>query len=75
MAIAHFRELIAWQLADALETEVIRLLQAHPKAWKDFKYRDQILDALTGIPSHIAEGFTRRSPRETCRFLDYALCA
>jgi four helix bundle protein len=73
MTIRHFRELIAWQLADAFESEVVRLLQSSQGAWRDFSYRDEILDALSSVPSNIAEGFTRRSPREVCRFLDYSL--
>jgi len=33
----------------------------------------QILEASRGVASHIVEGFLRNSPREFCRFLDYAI--
>ena len=72
MAVRHFTELIAWQLADQLETEVIELVRSS-SADRDFGYRDQLLEALSSVPSNLAEGFTRKAPREECRFFDIAL--
>lgn len=74
MAVRHFTELVAWQLADELETEVIALVQA-TSADRDFRYRDHLLEALSSVPSNIAEGFTRKSPRDECRFFDIALAS
>jgi four helix bundle protein len=75
MGVRHVRELITWQLADAFETEVLRLVRESPEAFRNLKYRGQIEDAVGGIPAQIAEGFARRSPRDFCRFLDYALAS
>jgi four helix bundle protein len=70
--VAHnYRELIAWQLADALDSEVIGLVTGSTTC-NDLRYRGQILDASGGIPSNIAEGFLRRSNAEFARFLDFA---
>ena len=74
MAIRHFTQLDAWRLADQLETEVIQLVQS-TSANRDFTYRDELLDAVSSVPSNIAEGFTRKSPREECRFFDIALAS
>lgn len=39
---------------------------------RDFKLRDQILDATGSIMSNIAEGFARRGNAEFVRFLGYS---
>lgn len=74
MAVKHFTERVAWQLADELETEVIALVRA-TSAERDFKYRDELLEALSSVPANIAEWFTRKSPRDECRFFDIALAS
>ena len=74
MAIRHFTELICWQLADQLETDVIQLIKSSP-ADRHFAFRDELLTALSSVPSNLAEGFTRKSPREECRFFDIALAS
>jgi four helix bundle protein len=73
MAVRHYRELITWQLADELETEVLHLIAGSVAARGHLKYRGQLEDAVTGIASNVAEGFSRCSPGDFCRFLDYAL--
>jgi four helix bundle protein len=72
MVARNYRELIAWQLGNELESEVIRLVTGS-ETCNDFKYRSQILDACGGVPSNIAEGFLRRSPGEFSKFLDFAV--
>ena len=72
MPIRHFRELIAWQLADAFETEVTHLVLKSATASRDFKYRSELLDALTGVPANIAEGFKKRGRADKVRFLNIA---
>jgi four helix bundle protein len=75
MPIRHYRELITWQLADALETEVLRVVGESEATLKDLRYRSQIEDAVSGVPANVAEGFMRRSAGDFCRFLDYALAS
>ena len=66
-----FRELVAWQLAFELKSQVITLLQSGP-ASKDFRFRDQLADAARSVPANIAEGFGRFNPAEIARFVDIA---
>ena len=74
MALNHFSKLDAWQLADELETRVVQLVRT-TSAIKDFDFRDQLLGCVSGVGSTIAEGFARKSPRDECRFLDFALAS
>jgi len=46
-----------------------------PGAARDWRYRSQVLDASTGVPANISEGFLRYSPRDFARFLDYGLAS
>ena len=73
VAVRHFRDLIAWQLADAFKNEVFRLVRQSPQAGKDLRYRDQLVNAASAVSKDVVEGFLRRSPADFRRFLDYAL--
>lgn len=75
MPIGSFRDLIVWRLADEFETEVTRLILNSPTASRDFRYRGELFQALSSVPANIAEGYTRRSPREKRRFFEYALAS
>ena len=67
----NHRELIVWQVADELRMEVYQLTARSP-ASRDFKFCDQLRDAVSGIPSNIAEGFRRKSSTDYARFITYA---
>src|SRR3954469_20247269 len=71
MGIRDFRDLICWQLADALKAEVLAFT-ARPPASGDFKYCDQIRDSAASATRNIAEGFGRYTPADFARFLSYA---
>jgi four helix bundle protein len=71
MIAKHFRELVVWQLGDQLRQEVIRLTSTGSAA-RDFELRDQLRDAVTGVPSNIAEGFRRSTSVDNARFVIYA---
>ena len=71
--VKKVEEFAAWQLADAFKSEVFALLKASREAMRDRRFRYQLKDSASGPPKHITEGFLRFSPREFCRFLDYAL--
>ena len=66
-----FRELDCWQLAFEISSCVKRFLKSGPAA-RDFKFRDQLLDAARGPGRNIAEGFGRFNPTEIMQFLDFA---
>jgi four helix bundle protein len=71
--VRKVEEFAAWQLADAFKSEVFALLKGSREAMRDRRFRYQLKDSASGPPKHITEGFLRFSPREFCRFLDYAL--
>ena len=73
--VRRYRDLHAWQLAEAFKTEVHRLIGANQTRLISWPYRDQILDAASATPKDIAEGFVRFSPGEFARFLNYALAS
>lgn len=71
MGVRDFRDLIAWQLAEALKCEVLSFTESGPAA-RDFRFRDDIRDSSASAPANIAEGFGRFKPRVFAQFLGYA---
>jgi four helix bundle protein len=62
-----FREIAAWQRARELKLKVDEVLKR--EAFQaDFKFRDQISDAVRSGPRNIAEGFGRFGNKEFARF-------
>jgi len=72
-AVRHYRDLIAWQLADLFAADVQKLIHASTSAHGDFRFRNQLLGAAEGVSSNVAEGFLRFSSADFARFLNYAL--
>jgi four helix bundle protein len=66
----HFTELIVWQLADQLRTEVFQLTK-RGRFHADFKLRSQLDDAADSACRNIAEGFGG-TDREFANFLRIA---
>jgi four helix bundle protein len=75
MAVSHYKELIAWQLAESFKIEVTRLVRSSHGASANIGFRDQLLNAASSITSNIVEGFLRFSPGHFRRFLDYSLAS
>ena len=73
--VRRYRDLIAWQLADAFKREVYRLLEVKQISLRSWKLREQLADAAGAVPKDISEGFIRYSPAQFVRFLDYALAS
>ena len=71
MSVRDFRDLVAWQLADALRWEVIQFT-SEGRAARDFRFRDDIRASAGSAPANIAEGFGRFRPRPFAQFLEYA---
>jgi four helix bundle protein len=71
MIVNQFQDLIVWQLADELRREVLAFTEIGPAA-RDFKYRDQIRDAIASACRNTSEGFDRFRPAEFARFLEFA---
>ncbi|MGH9219265.1 MAG: four helix bundle protein [Vicinamibacterales bacterium] len=62
-----FTEIIAWQRARVLKSEVDQLLRK-PEIARNYKFRDRLSDAARSAPRNIAEGFARFSNKEFARF-------
>lgn len=63
-----FRDLVVWQKAMALATEVYRLTERFPRSEK-YGLTNQLRRAVVAVPSDIAEGKGRLSKREFIQML------
>jgi four helix bundle protein len=66
-----YRDLIAWQKAMELVTTVYRVTKTFPVEER-YALSNQLRRAAVSVPSNIAEGQARFSPREFYRFLSNA---
>ena len=70
--MAHrFRELMVWQRAMGLVTDLYRLTATFPDVER-YGLSSQIRRAAVSVPLNIAEGAGNDSPAEFCRFLRIA---
>jgi len=67
-----YRDLIVWQKAMALVTEIYKVTKSFPRR-EDYGLTSQIRRCAVSIPSNIAEGYGRHSRNEYVRFLQIAL--
>ncbi len=68
----NFKKLEVWRLAMSVCSNVFDVTRNFPREEK-FGLTSQITRSSVSIPSNIAEGSSRRSDREFCRFLDFSL--
>jgi four helix bundle protein len=66
--VRRFEDLICWQKARSL-ANTIHSLTGHLEFLKDFRLRDQILDAAGSVMHNIAEGCDAGTDPEFVRFL------
>ena len=69
--IKSYRELTVWKTAMTFVENVYRALRHFPKE-ETYGICDQIRRAAVSIPSNIAEGFGRDTPKEFAHFLSIA---
>ena len=69
--MASYRDLKVWQLGMDLVVEIYKLCNILPSEER-FALGDQLRRAAVSIPSNIAEGFSRNSPKEFRHFLQIA---
>jgi four helix bundle protein len=72
MIAKRYEDLEAWQLADELRQTVFALTETG-RAARDFKFCDQIRDAVSSAARNISEGFGRFRPPDFARFMEYSL--
>jgi four helix bundle protein len=68
----NFKQLLIWQKGFQITINAINLVTKFPKEEK-FNLSSQISRAAVSIPSNIAEGSSRKSPKEFSRYLEIAL--
>ena len=66
-----YKDLIVWQKSFALTKEVYRITAQFPAA-EIYGLTSQLRRAAVSIPSNIAEGFSRNSPKERLQFFAIA---
>lgn len=64
----NFEKLDVWKRSARLSAEVYK----STVSLKDFGFRDQLTRSGLSVPSNIAEGMTRNTPKERLRFLEIA---
>ena len=71
MAVKSYRELTTWQKAMDLVVQVYKMSRSFPRE-EAFGLTSQLRRAAVSIPSNIAEGQGRGSPKDFKRFLAIA---
>ena len=66
-----YRKLNVYQLSKQLVTDVYRMVELFPKA-ETYALGDQMRRAVISVPSNIAEGTSKISPKEQFHFLEIA---
>ena len=74
MGANTYRELVVFQRSAELRRRVLALL-ANPKARSDFKFSDELRDAIRSPPRNIAEGFGRYNPAECAQYMNVAIAS
>lgn len=64
-----FTELKCWQKA----RELVKFIYKMTNDWKDYGTSNQLRRAVLSIMNNIAEGYIKRSDKETLRFLDISI--
>lgn len=67
----RYQDLVAWQKAKALATDIYRATEDFPKA-EMYGITSQLRRAAVSVPSNIAEGQGRLTKGEFCHFLGQA---
>ena len=70
--IKSFTDLSAWQKSHKLVVNLYKITKSFPKS-ETYSLTDQMRRAATSITSNIAEGFSRKSPKEKTQFYHMAL--
>ena len=68
MSSQGYRDLLVWQKAMDLVTEVYKIVKMLPKE-ETYALSDQMRRAAVSVPSNISEGQARRSNKEFANFL------
>ncbi|MGR5329927.1 four helix bundle protein [Photobacterium damselae] len=64
----HFEKLEVWKRSSVLSVKIVKELAG----CRNFAFVDQLMRSSLSVPSNIAEGEERETPKESARFLYYA---
>lgn len=67
MGITTFKDILAWQKSHELTLEIYKITKIFPKN-EEFNLISQIRRCAVSVPSNIAEGFARKSLKDSKRF-------
>ena len=73
MCARRVYELDAFQLTANFKDLIYQLFEKHPAAKRDFKYRDQVYDAISSAETNLCEGFARFKHKQMAVFVRIAL--
>ena len=65
--VTRFEDLECWQLANELKIGVYELVETS-SAKRDFKFRDQLMDAVSSGTTNLSEAFGYYRHRESARY-------
>jgi four helix bundle protein len=73
MGVRRLSDLVVYQLAVEFKLGVYRIVESHPRAEEDRRYRSQLFDAASSVEANIAEGWRRYRPREMAQYFRVGL--
>lgn len=71
MGASNHRELVAWQLADAVRRRMVELME-RPRVARDFGFCNQADRASSSSCRNLAEGYYRHRHKEFAHFVNIA---
>lgn len=69
--IVTFKDLIVWQKAHQLTLGIYQIVKDFPR-YEEFGLSSQMRRSSSSAPSNIAEGFKRRTSKDSCHFYNLA---
>lgn len=69
--IRSFKDLLVWQKSHLLTLEIYTITKTFPRS-EEYGLVNQIKRAAVSVPSNIAEGFKRKSKKDSCHFYNIA---
>ena len=71
MAWSSYKDLVVWQKSMTLTGDIYKLTEKLPKT-ETYGLSDQLRRAAVSVPSNIAEGHGRKTPKDFSHFLSIA---
>jgi len=72
--ITNFRDLIVWQKAHKLTLDIYGITAEFPK-FEEYGLSSQMRRSASSVPTNVAEGFKRKSDKDSLRFYNMSECS